>query len=330
MDAKSRIADAKVGAFVLVALVILIAGSLWVAGSTLFGVKHVPYVVVLKNSEGVQPGDRVRFAGVSVGRVRGIDLRPGSEWPVVMRVSLQPTIPVKTDSRARIATAGFMGGSFLVIDAGSLESPRLPPGGTIRGEEVHGLDAALAHVDEISEKVIVLLDKTTGLLDQVSSQTGPILSRVEQLLSEDNVASLQHTLGTLDRTVDDAAPRISSLLDKLDSIAGRADESFQDVPGLTHDLKEVVAGVRAALGENGARLSALLDTANGALASAGDSLSIVRDNRTELEWTLRDLRDTAGNLKAFSQTLKERPFSLVRIQGEPDRKPGQDTRGGSR
>ena len=37
MPAHSRWSDAKVGIFVLIALGILIAGSLWIAGGSLFG-----------------------------------------------------------------------------------------------------------------------------------------------------------------------------------------------------------------------------------------------------------------------------------------------------
>ena len=70
----------------------------------------------------------------------------------------------------------------------------------------------------------------------------------------------------------------------------------------------------------------MLDSAQGGLDSATDALDVLAGNRAELEWTLRDLRDTIANLKAFSQQVKERPFSLVRVKPEPDRKPGEGVR----
>ena len=51
-------------------------------------------------------------------------------------------------------------------------------------------------------------------------------------------------------------------------------------------------------------------------------MSAITANRAEIDQTLADLRDTLANLKAFSQTLKERPYSLVRKEHPADRKPG--------
>ena len=46
--------------------------------------------------------------------------------------------------------------------------------------------------------------------------------------------------------------------------------------------------------------------------------------------TLRDLRDTMANLKAFSQEIKERPYGLVRIRNPPQRRPGDPAAKGDR
>ncbi len=54
--ARERWSDVKVGIFVLVALAILIAGSLWIAGGSLFGARQVPYDVLLADSGGVVAG----------------------------------------------------------------------------------------------------------------------------------------------------------------------------------------------------------------------------------------------------------------------------------
>ena len=45
--------------------------------------------------------------------------------------------------------------------------------------------------------------------------------------------------------------------------------------------------------------------------------------RGELEAMVRDLRLATANLKAFTESIKERPSALVRGSKGPDRKPGQ-------
>ncbi|MDX1389322.1 MAG: MlaD family protein, partial [Acidobacteriota bacterium] len=212
MDREARIAEAKVGVFVVVALAILVFVSLWVAGSTLFRGVTVPYTVVMKQSGGVRDGDRVHIAGVEVGRITRISLRPGEEWPVVMGVAVDQSVTLRTDASAAVATAGFLGAAFLQIDVGSPDAEVLAPGGEIRGRDTMGFDDAMARVGDLSDGAIELMSKTGGILDQISDRIGPILSRLEALMSEENAQSLQATLDSLEKILDDNGPRLSSML----------------------------------------------------------------------------------------------------------------------
>ena len=322
MDDKNRAADIKVGAFVLTALALLVVGWLWIAGSTLFGAQRVSYSILMKDSGGLQAGDRVRFAGVAVGRIQHVGLRPGEEWPVVLRVALKADVPVKTDSLAHKGTSGLLGSSFLQIEAGSATAQRLPAGGEIHGTSSVGMEDALARVDEISDKAMGLLDQTASLLDTVSGEIGPILSNLQMLLSETNSENLERILSGLRATAEDASPRVASLLERLESIARKFEGGVEGLPELTAELSGLVDDVHTALGPDGARLARVLETAESSLGSADQAFSLLGGNRAEIEATLRDLRDTVANLKAFSQQVKERPFSLVRIKTEPERQPG--------
>ena len=44
-------------------------------------------------------------------------------------------------------------------------------------------------------------------------------------------------------------------------------------------------------------------------------------NRGNLDETLENIRVTSENLKEFTDTLKQRPYSLIRIKAEKDRVP---------
>jgi phospholipid/cholesterol/gamma-HCH transport system substrate-binding protein len=327
---RGRLAEIKVGAFVLVALAILIFGSLWIAGSTFFGAPRVSYKVLMKDSVGLQAGDRVRINGVSVGRVQHVSLRPGDEWPVTLRVALKPDIPIKDDSSATVGTSGLLGASYLEIAPGSPGADPLPEGGEIRGTASAGLNSALARVDQIADKTVGLLDQLTGLLDTVDGELGPILGNLERMISEDNAENFQQTLANLRGATDDLGPRVSSLLEQLDTMAGQVEDGLEGLPGLRASLDALVADLHAAVGPDGERLARVLESAETSLNRADETLSVLGGNRGEIEATLRDLRDTLANLKAFSQLVKERPYSLVRVKPEPQREPGDGVKESSR
>ena len=291
---------------------------------TLFGATRVSYTVKLKYSAGIQAGDRVRFAGVGVGRIKWISLRPEDEWPVAVGVALKPEIPVRTDSTARIAMSGLLSQGFLQIEPGSPGSPLLEPGGTILGDTAGAsIEGTISSLDDVVTKALTVMAQVSGILDEVSGQVGPILGRVERLLSEDNIGDIEELLAMLNRTAEDAGPRLTELLQQLESIASQAATSLEGMPELTTRLTALVDHVQESFGPEGERLKHVVEAAGSTMESADQILAGVAANRVELETALRDLGEAMANVRAFTQQVKERPYSLIGVKAEPDRRPGQ-------
>ena len=320
--ARDRWSDVKVGVFVLVALAMLIAGSLWIAGGRLFAAAQNPYQVQLANSGGIVAGDRVRVAGVAVGRINEVVLQPGAESPVLMRISVKGDIEMHEDASAVIATSGLLGTSFLQILPGSPDAPLLPPGSSIPGEPSSGIDAAFEQLEEISSRLVGILDQAAGLIDQVSGEITPLLARLQELLSEQNTENLEAILASTRTTVDEVSLKLGPLLDRLNAVTVTAERSLEGVPALTEQTKALIADLETALGPDGQRITVLLDGATTTLGSADQAMQIVLENRATIEDILRDLETTMANLRAFSDRVKQQPSSLLRSAPERDRQPG--------
>lgn len=321
MTSPNRWGDVMLGAFVLSALAMLMVGSLWIMGSDLFSGRMAEYRIRMLDSGGVTSGDRVRFAGMEIGRVQGMTLQPERDWPVLLSVRVQKDLPLKVDSTAVISSSGLLGSSYLQIRPGSATAQRLPEGGEIRGH-AGLLDETLAHVDQISEKVLVLLDQVSGTVDQVSGEIDPMMRKFERLLSDRNVENIEVVLASLRSTMEESGPKIDSMMARLETVAIRMEEGMDEVPEISGKISGLLDDVRSSLGPDGERVTRVLEQAEASLVSADDALSVVGSSRRELEWTLSDLRDTVSNLKSFSQTMKERPYSLVRIRHPEERRPG--------
>lgn len=327
---ENRRQDIWLGLFVLAALAVLITGSLWIAGSNIFGAQRIPYQVLLPDSAGIQTGDRVRLAGVAVGRVRSVRLREDREWPVVLQISVRQEVALHQDSTASIASASLLGSAFLQLEAGTPGGPRLPEGAEILGRPPAGIDAALARAEEVAARTGDLIDRTADILDSLSVQFSSLASRAERVLSDENTANLGHLIASLREGVDSGAPHMAELFENLERLTANLDESAEELPDLTRRLNGILAGLERAFGAEGEQLGGLLDTAEGSLAAARDSLDMLGGNREQIEAAVRDFAETAANLKNFSQELKERPYSLVRIKPLPDRKPGDGVAEGRR
>jgi phospholipid/cholesterol/gamma-HCH transport system substrate-binding protein len=306
----------RAGLFLIIALGLFVIGSLWVAGLHPGGTERVSYEVLMQSSGGVRQGDPVRVAGMEVGRVQGVDLRPGVEWPVLFRIGLDASILVTEAASARLTTDGLLGSPYLEIDPGPVGASPLPADTPIRGLEVVSTADAMSGIGQLSDRAGVALDEVTVLLQSLSARTGPLLERFEMLMSDQNLASISESLTAMRDTMQEAGPRLTSLMTRLDELAIQLETGVAGIPDLTADLQGLVGDLRTALGPDGERLSSLLD-------SAGDSMSSMQMNKGELDAMVRDLRLATANLKAFTESIKERPSALVRGNKGPDRKPGE-------
>ncbi|MEQ1792085.1 MAG: outer membrane lipid asymmetry maintenance protein MlaD, partial [Nitrospiraceae bacterium] len=86
-------------------------------------------------ASGLKPGSTVEIAGVEVGRVRGIVLK---EDRAMVKLAVNNTVKLYTDTIASIKTRGIIGEKFLALSPGGGGDP-LKPGDTIRDTE-SGLD----------------------------------------------------------------------------------------------------------------------------------------------------------------------------------------------
>ena len=124
-----------VGVFVLVGILFL--GYLAVKLGKLELVSGDVYEVdaQFNTASGLKPGSTIEIAGVEVGRVRGIVLK---EDRAMVKLAVNNTVKLYTDTIASIKTRGIIGEKFLALSPGGGGDP-LKPGDTIRDTE-SGLD----------------------------------------------------------------------------------------------------------------------------------------------------------------------------------------------
>jgi phospholipid/cholesterol/gamma-HCH transport system substrate-binding protein len=124
-----------VGLFVLVGIVCLgylavKLGKLELVGGDVYEVE-----AQFNTASGLKPGSTIEIAGVEVGRVRGIVLKDDR---AIVKLAVNNTVKLYTDTIASIKTRGIIGEKFLALSPGGGGDP-LKPGEAIRDTE-SGLD----------------------------------------------------------------------------------------------------------------------------------------------------------------------------------------------
>ncbi len=319
----SQASEARTGLFVITALAILAIASLWILGVNPLGGKGASYEVLMRGAGGVRQGDEVRLSGVKVGRVDEVRLAAGEEWPITFVVTLDDNLSLTEDSSARFASDGLLGSSYLELVAGEPSAAPLAAGGSLYGKGSGGLSDLMGGLDEMMHKVERLLDEGSELFASLSGVVGPTLDRVQALLADGNLDAVSATLASSRRTVAELENRLPPLLERLDGLVVTAESGLAEAPLMVAEARHLVSDVRSALGEEGARLTTVLDNAASALETAEQTLGMMGDRETDIETALRNLREASANLKAFSQSIRSQPSRLLRTPRTPDRKPGE-------
>jgi phospholipid/cholesterol/gamma-HCH transport system substrate-binding protein len=105
-------------------------------------------------------------------------------------------------------------------------------------------------------------------------------------------------------------PKIDRLTVQLNTLSAHADETIQNVNGTVSDIREPVR-------KDLAELQATLLETKRLLA---DMQVLVKANDYKIDDTIENLRTATKNLDDLTESVKQRPWSLVRIRQPEDRK----------
>src|SRR3989442_8903148 len=111
--------EVKVGWVVILAGILLLASLVFVGGVNLLRKKKVTYTTYFKFAGGIEPGSLVRFGGLKVGSVQAEEIDPGDSTRIRVRLFVAAKTPIRTNSKARISTLGFLGENYVEVSAGN-------------------------------------------------------------------------------------------------------------------------------------------------------------------------------------------------------------------
>jgi phospholipid/cholesterol/gamma-HCH transport system substrate-binding protein len=233
--------ETKLGIFVFLAVF-----AAWAIVETLGGPDWFRHGIHLSarfaTVQDLKPGDRVKMAGVEIGKVESMQLT-NSKVQVIMK--LHEDAVVKTDSKASIQSASLMGQNFVDIDFGSPGAEQLKDGNELVTFEQPGLSAVIAKlgnavdgignltkafpVDDFHNVLGPLGDFIKNNKDSVSAS----LSNVSNITAQ--IASGQGTVGKL--IYDDSLySNAMVIVNNLHPIEAKADNLFANVNQVVTNL----------------------------------------------------------------------------------------------
>jgi len=300
--------EAKVGAFVLGCFAILAFTLIFLINAQ-FGRDTVPYRTYLHYAGGLEPGASVLFGGINVGTVKAVQPWAADPTKIEILFDVKKNAPLNEKSVAKLGLVSVMSAPSLSITTGSNDAKRLAPGSAIPSQESASLDEIAGKIAGVADNADGLITQVRGELEGITGDARTLLANLNTVTGKPNQQEIHAILDNVNGMLATERPKIDRLTDQLNALAEHADTTVRNVNGTVTDTREP-------LRNDLAELQATLQQARSLLS---DLQVVVRANDYKIDDTIDNLRIATDNLDQLTDSLKQRPWSLVRIRQQKER-----------
>ena len=292
-----RVSNALVGLFVIVFGAAWVAITLWLALGDL-SIQYTTYHVYMDESvSGLYLDAPVKYRGVDVGKVTGIDLNPDVPDQVQLTLDVISTTPIREDTLAELAVQGLTGIAFVDLKGGSLDAPVLRAKDNEYYPVIQSAPSFFARLDtsgtELMANLNVMVDSLVKLLDANGRKS------LSEIIA--NIHTITETVANRQQEIDQGMVNAARILEnsaaateRLEPLMAQMDETAQSFQAMAERVGETTERVNhyvAGSGTGVQHFSQQTLPAVGALVS--------------------ELRTLADILKGVSEKLEDDPRAFL-------------------
>jgi ABC-type transporter Mla subunit MlaD len=315
--------EAKVGTFIIVALVVL-GVTVYYVGNSQWGHHVTPYKTYLRYAGGVAPGSEVLFGGTTVGRVTAVRVWNRDPTQIEVLLEVKEGTPLNDKSVARLGSISLMSSPVISITTGSQGAQRLRAGQAIASQESVSMDDMMRKLAGIADNAADLMTQVQGELKELSGQAQTLLASLNEATGPANRKQIGEILQRVNALVAQQSPKLDRITDQVLLVSRDADSAINKISPLVDHTDATVANVnstidqlRGPIREDLAQLQSTMEQAKSLLASVQ---TLVRANDDNVRETMDNIRVATDNLDQLTDQVKQRPWSLIRIRQPKDRK----------
>ena len=308
--------EAKVGALVVLSAIVLCT-TVYFLGSARFGRTRTPYRAYFKYAGGLEPGTDVLFGGITVGKVTMV--RPDGSDPTRIEVDLEVKqgTPVNAKSLAKLGSVSLMSSPVLSITTGTNDSPRLQAGAVIRSQETVSLDDMQREIAALAESAQTLITAVHKDIDNITADTRQVLANANDLTGETNRRHVAQILANADAMIARTSPQIDRIATNVETLTAKMGPTVDNVNSTVTNANGTITVLRDRTQTDLIELQKTLVE----VRSLVDNLQVVvRSNQQNIAYTLENIRMATDHLNDLTESVNERPWSLIRIKQPKDRK----------
>jgi phospholipid/cholesterol/gamma-HCH transport system substrate-binding protein len=319
---ETRREQALVGLFVIVATVVLVATVFGITGA--FGRTAKSFHAYFPFAGGLEVGSTVRYAGgPKVGRVEKLRIDPQNPGNIEITLAVQTDLPVKTDSHVRIMSMSPLGDNHLEIVPGSPQAELAKDGATLPADRYLDLNAITERINDLAPEAQQLLHT----LNDRATELKVTIARVNDLLNDDNRSNLSGTLAQAHQMLAENRPAIKATIGHINASSEKLGPLLEDLRKTSAEANKTLDHVDGLIGENRADVRQAVLELRKSLTNVTDLTGRIDQtldvNSENIDEMLGNFRDASENLKEFTKTIRNKPYTLLRASSPREHRTGE-------
>jgi phospholipid/cholesterol/gamma-HCH transport system substrate-binding protein len=287
-----------IGAATVAAIVLAMIFALFLTGRE-FNRAYSFYQIEFEGPvRGLARGGEVRFQGIKVGEVVHLEIDPSDNSKVLAEVRVDGKTPVKADSIGQLEPIGITGVNLIQIVGGDKDLPIL------RQQLGRPLPRIRGEASEI--------DKILGVSGDIAEQTSRALSRIQALLSEENVTRVSGIVADL--------KSISGQIEQQRSMAKNANDALAGLASASQSFTRTATSIEKLSEETRTQTGGLVSKANDTLeayrmAAVRGEMTLARTEEAAAiaaEQSLPDIALAAQDMRRLAATLENLAVDIER------------------
>lgn len=290
--------EAKVGLFVLVAILLLIYMTMQVGQRGVGIRKGYTVDVVFDNVSGLNKHSSVQIAGVEVGRVEDILLKDGK---ALVRLRIMPGVTLEKDVMASIKTRGVLGDKYIDILPGTRGMAALEAGDQIqRVERQVDIDRLLNQIGAIADDIKTVSGSLSNVLGGKAGEEsiGGILENMQMLTK-----NINRLITGNEATIRAMLQNAEALTSNLNRVVAQNDDK----------VGEVIDNLRGASSEMEKTFAAFSQIADEVNRGEGTLGQLMKDKTT-----ITNLNKTLASLQEVSEKINQGRGTLGKLVNDEE------------
>tara|TARA_R110000868_G_scaffold20539_4_gene86865 strand:+ start:12111 stop:13085 length:975 start_codon:yes stop_codon:yes gene_type:complete len=207
----------RLGLFVIIGLILFVLAIYFIGDKQKMFGKTNHLETIFTNVNGLQLGNNVRFSGVNVGTVRGIEMVNDSNIKVDMIIDKTIFKYIKKDAVATIGSDGLVGSMVINILPGKGKLPAVEPGDEIQSLNRIRTDDLLNTFSKTNKNAALLTENLLEITTEINKGKGTVGLLINNIEVANDLKETIHYLKISGKQTSESITNLNKIINSLNN-----------------------------------------------------------------------------------------------------------------